>query len=104
MLIIQPSNSFIFSSSACILQVIRPFILRRRKDEVEKYLPSKTQVILKCDLSAWQKVYYQQVTEMGRVGLAHGEYFLILVSLPSLLAYLKMWLLSSITALLHCFM
>ncbi|KAL3626246.1 putative ATP-dependent DNA helicase chr12 [Castilleja foliolosa] len=52
--------------------VIRPFILRRRKDEVEKFLPSKTQVILKCDLSAWQKVYYQQVTEMGRVGLAHG--------------------------------
>ncbi|KAL3626242.1 putative ATP-dependent DNA helicase chr12 [Castilleja foliolosa] len=52
--------------------VIRPFILRRKKDEVEKFLPSKTQVILKCDLSAWQKVYYQQVTEMGRVGLAHG--------------------------------
>lgn len=53
--------------------VIRPFILRRKKDEVEKYLPSKTQVILKCDLSAWQKIYYQQVTEMGRVGLAHGS-------------------------------
>ncbi|KAI3469543.1 hypothetical protein Pfo_026206 [Paulownia fortunei] len=53
--------------------VIRPFILRRKKDEVEKYLPGKTQVILKCDMSAWQKVYYQQVTEMGRVGLAHGS-------------------------------
>ncbi|XP_057771764.1 probable ATP-dependent DNA helicase CHR12 [Salvia miltiorrhiza] len=53
--------------------VIRPFILRRRKDEVEKYLPSKTQVILKCDLSAWQKAYYKQVTEQGRVGLAHGS-------------------------------
>ncbi|KAK6139067.1 hypothetical protein DH2020_027190 [Rehmannia glutinosa] len=53
--------------------VIRPFILRRKKDEVEKFLPSKVQVILKCDMSAWQKVYYQQVTEMGRVGLAHGS-------------------------------
>ncbi|KAF9673907.1 hypothetical protein SADUNF_Sadunf10G0072700 [Salix dunnii] len=53
--------------------VIRPFILRRKKDEVEKYLPGKTQVILKCDLSAWQKVYYQQVTEMGRVGLHTGS-------------------------------
>ncbi|KZV33593.1 hypothetical protein F511_34361 [Dorcoceras hygrometricum] len=52
--------------------VIRPFILRRKKDEVEKYLPSKIQVMLKCDMSAWQKVYYQQVTEMGRVGLASG--------------------------------
>ncbi|KAL8162208.1 hypothetical protein V2J09_013697 [Rumex salicifolius] len=54
-------------------QVIRPFILRRKKDEVEKYLPGKTQVILKCDLSAWQKVYYQQVTDLGRVGLATGS-------------------------------
>lgn len=50
-------------------QVLRPFLLRRKKDEVEKFLPSKTQVILKCDLSAWQKAYYQQVTVQGRVGL-----------------------------------
>ncbi|KAH7655866.1 Nucleoplasmin ATPase protein [Dioscorea alata] len=52
--------------------VIRPFLLRRKKDEVEKYLPGKTQVILKCDLSAWQKAYYQQVTDIGRVGLDSG--------------------------------
>ncbi|KAL8162672.1 hypothetical protein V2J09_014161 [Rumex salicifolius] len=54
-------------------QVIRPFILRRTKDEVEKFLPAKRQVILKCDLSAWQKVYYQGVTDLGRVGLATGS-------------------------------
>ncbi|XP_020113929.1 probable ATP-dependent DNA helicase CHR12 [Ananas comosus] len=53
-------------------QVIRPFLLRRKKDEVEKYLPGKTQVILKCDMSAWQKAYYQQVTDLGRVGLESG--------------------------------
>ncbi|XP_047319320.1 probable ATP-dependent DNA helicase CHR12 [Impatiens glandulifera] len=53
--------------------VIRPFILRRKKDEVEKFLPGKTQVILKCDMSAWQKVYYQQVTEEGRVGMQVGS-------------------------------
>ncbi|KAM6545390.1 hypothetical protein CsatB_026126 [Cannabis sativa] len=53
--------------------VIRPFILRRKKDEVEKYLPQKSQVILKCDMSAWQKVYYQQVTDVGRVGLDNGS-------------------------------
>ncbi|XP_078429763.1 SNF2/Brahma-type chromatin-remodeling protein CHR12 [Wolffia australiana] len=53
-------------------QVIRPFLLRRKKDEVEKFLPSKIQVILKCDLSAWQKAYYQQVTDVGRVGLHSG--------------------------------
>ncbi|KAF3775292.1 putative ATP-dependent DNA helicase [Nymphaea thermarum] len=50
-------------------QVIRPFLLRRKKDEVEKFLPGKIQVILKCDLSGWQKVYYQQITDIGRVGL-----------------------------------
>lgn len=59
-------------------QVIRPFLLRRKKDEVEKYLPGKTQVILKCDLSAWQKAYYQQVTDLGRVGLESGESCMIL--------------------------
>ncbi|KAK9139734.1 hypothetical protein Scep_009415 [Stephania cephalantha] len=53
--------------------VIRPFILRRKKDEVEKYLPGKTQVILKCDLSAWQKEYYEQITGSGRVGMDSGS-------------------------------
>nr|AQX44099.1 hypothetical protein [Dendrobium officinale] len=54
-------------------QVIRPFLLRRKKDEVEKYLPGKTHVILKCDMSAWQKAYYQQITDIGRVGLESGS-------------------------------
>ncbi|CAN8269922.1 unnamed protein product [Cochlearia groenlandica] len=54
-------------------QVIRPFILRRKKNEVEKFLPGKTQVVLKCDMSAWQKAYYKQVTDMGRVGLQTGS-------------------------------
>ncbi|KAK8943780.1 Chromatin structure-remodeling complex protein SYD [Platanthera guangdongensis] len=54
-------------------QVIRPFLLRRKKDEVEKFLPSKVQVILKCDMSAWQKAYYQQITDLGRVGLESGN-------------------------------
>ncbi|CAM6084117.1 unnamed protein product [Calypogeia fissa] len=54
-------------------QVIRPFLLRRKKAEVEKFLPGKTQVILKCDLSAWQRLYYQQVINSGRVGLDSGS-------------------------------
>ncbi|KAL6594560.1 hypothetical protein ACP70R_048298 [Stipagrostis hirtigluma subsp. patula] len=53
-------------------QVLRPFLLRRKKDEVEKYLPVKTQVILKCDMSAWQKAYYEQVTSRERVSLGSG--------------------------------
>lgn len=50
--------------------------MRRKKDEVEKYLPGKTQVILKCDMSSWQKVYYQQVTDVGRVGLDSSKLLL----------------------------
>ncbi|ESQ41939.1 hypothetical protein EUTSA_v10015665mg, partial [Eutrema salsugineum] len=53
--------------------VIRPFLLRRKKKEVEKFLPGKTQVVLKCDMSAWQKLYYKQVTDVGRVGLHTGN-------------------------------
>lgn len=44
---------------------------------MEKFLPSKSQVILKCDMSAWQKVYYQQVTDVGRVGLDNGLYLFL---------------------------
>jgi SWI/SNF-related matrix-associated actin-dependent regulator of chromatin subfamily A protein 2/4 len=47
----------------------------RKKAEVEKYLPSKTQVILKCDFSAWQKAYYEQVTSDGRVALGSGKLY-----------------------------
>jgi SWI/SNF-related matrix-associated actin-dependent regulator of chromatin subfamily A protein 2/4 len=50
-------------------------LLRRKKAEVEKYLPSKTQVILKCDFSAWQKAYYEQVTSDGRVALGSGKLY-----------------------------
>lgn len=56
-------------------QVLRPFLLRRKKDEVEKYLPSKTQVILKCDFSAWQKAYYEQVASKGKVALGDGTFY-----------------------------
>ncbi|UPR01886.1 SNF2-like ATP-dependent DNA helicase [Chloropicon primus] len=50
-------------------QVIRPFLLRRKKAEVEKELPDKSIVICKCDLSAWQRAYYKQITEGGSVML-----------------------------------
>lgn len=54
-------------------QVIRPFLLRRKKSEVEKDLPSKTEEILKCDMSAWQKRYYKQITDDGKVNLEFAK-------------------------------
>ena len=50
-------------------QVIRPFLLRRKKSEVEKELPDKSLCICKCDLSAWQRAYYKQITETRSVVL-----------------------------------
>lgn len=34
-------------------QILRPFLLRRVKKEVEKELPDKIEVVIKVDLSAW---------------------------------------------------
>jgi len=36
-------------------QVLRPFLLRRVRKEVEKELPDKIEIVIKVDLSAWQK-------------------------------------------------
>lgn len=42
-------------------------MLRRTKREVEKELPSKIEHVIKCAMSAWQKVLYQQITENVRI-------------------------------------
>lgn len=54
---------FIYMCSVCwLLQVLRPFILRRMKKEVASQLPEKVERVLKCELSAWQKVVYNQIS------------------------------------------
>jgi SNF2 family DNA or RNA helicase len=54
-------------------QVLRPFLLRRKKKEVEKELPDKEEHVLKCDMSAWQKTYYRQVLNRGAVATTEGK-------------------------------
>ena len=41
-----------------MLQVLRPFLLRRLKSDVEKGLPPKKETILKIGMSEMQKKYY----------------------------------------------
>ena len=41
-----------------VLQVLRPFLLRRLKSDVEKGLPPKKETILKIGMSEMQKKYY----------------------------------------------
>lgn len=52
-------------------QVLRPFLLRRLKTDVESQLPQKVEHVLPCAMSSWQKVIYRQI--MNRIGLATGR-------------------------------
>ena len=44
-------------------QVLRPFLLRRVKKEVESELPDKVEYVLKVELSSWQKRLYKEIQE-----------------------------------------
>ena len=46
-------------------QVLRPFLLRRVKKEVESELPNKIEYVIKVELSAWQKIVYKQIESKG---------------------------------------
>ena len=46
-------------------QVLRPFLLRRVKKEVESELPDKIEHVIKVELSSWQKVIYNNIGKKG---------------------------------------
>ena len=43
---------------SCAWQVLRPFLLRRVKSDVERGLPPKKETILKISMSEMQRKYY----------------------------------------------
>jgi superfamily II DNA or RNA helicase len=43
-------------------EVLRPFVLRRVKDQVLDQLPEKVEKILRCSLSGWQRKMYHSIT------------------------------------------
>jgi ATP-dependent helicase STH1/SNF2 len=45
--------------------VLRPFLLRREKKDVEKELPNKVEFVIKVELSSWQRIVYDQIKENG---------------------------------------
>ena len=61
-------------------KVLRPFLLRRLKKDVEKDLPDKVETIVKCPMSALQQRIYEQVrnrkARFGSDGMAR-QVFLI---------------------------
>ena len=46
-------------------KVLRPFLLRRLKKEVESQLPDKIEYVIKCDMSALQRVMYNHMQSSG---------------------------------------
>jgi len=47
-------------------QIMDPFVLRRKKDEVLKELPKKYEKIIYCDATEYQRKLYQQTLEVSR--------------------------------------
>lgn len=46
-------------------KVLRPFLLRRLKKEVESQLPDKVEYIIKCEMSSLQRVLYRHMQSKG---------------------------------------
>ena len=48
-------------------KVLRPFLLRRLKQEVESQLPSKVEKVIRCDFSAMQRRLYDAIVDFGHI-------------------------------------
>merc|ERR1719330_215356 len=46
-------------------KVLRPFLLRRLKKDVESQLPAKVEYIIKCEMSGLQRALYNHLAEKG---------------------------------------
>ncbi|KAF2490534.1 hypothetical protein BU16DRAFT_470492 [Lophium mytilinum] len=54
-------------------KVLRPFLLRRLKKDVEKDLPDKTERVVKCNFSALQAKLYKQLVNHNRLIVSDGK-------------------------------
>ncbi|XDG01233.1 hypothetical protein ABKA04_000848 [Annulohypoxylon sp. FPYF3050] len=54
-------------------KVLRPFLLRRLKKDVEKDLPDKTEKVIKCKFSALQTRLYKQMVTHQKITVSDGK-------------------------------
>ena len=54
-------------------KVLRPFLLRRLKKDVEKDLPNKTERVIKCRFSALQQRLYKQLMTNSQMMVSDGK-------------------------------
>jgi SNF2 family DNA or RNA helicase len=57
---------------AALVQVLRPFLLRRVKSDVEKSLPPKKETILKIGMSEMQQTWYKKLLQKDIATLSGG--------------------------------
>lgn len=53
--------------------ILQPYLLRRKKEDVEKDLPSKEETIIEVELTSAQKQYYRAIIEKNRDFLQRGR-------------------------------
>ncbi|KAL8815489.1 MAG: hypothetical protein Q9223_005370 [Gallowayella weberi] len=54
-------------------KVLRPFLLRRLKKDVEKDLPDKQERVIKCRFSALQAKLYKQLVTSNKISVSDGK-------------------------------
>ncbi|KAL8949070.1 MAG: hypothetical protein Q9222_004795 [Ikaeria aurantiellina] len=54
-------------------KVLRPFLLRRLKKDVEKDLPDKQEKVIKCRFSALQAKLYKQLVTFNKLSVSDGK-------------------------------
>lgn len=54
-------------------KVLRPFLLRRLKKDVEKDLPNKQETVIKCKFSALQAKLYKQLVTYNKMSVSDGK-------------------------------
>lgn len=54
-------------------KVLRPFLLRRLKKDVEKDLPNKQEKVIKCRFSALQAKLYKQLVTYNKMSVSDGK-------------------------------
>lgn len=54
-------------------KVLRPFLLRRLKKDVEKDLPEKQETVIKCKFSALQAKLYKQLVTYNKMSVSDGK-------------------------------
>ncbi len=96
--IIKEKNESVETS---LQKIIRPFLLRRTKEEVEPELPSLSQEIVYCDLSEKQEEVYQKEKNSIRNLLLENKENSLKNNFTALQSLMKLRLLSNHPALTH---